>query len=455
MLFKHYVLCEGRFETPDAALDPTMRFKMENAGFRAPVKVSSTAEPSATKQIRGPKKKTVPQRKISTAPNIVKAELQLDEIEDDEYANYEEDITYDNYDIDSDSTEAPNSSALEPHVELQEQPAVRIKEERVSDPPTVQDSSHPNIAELIRNIKKEKSVGQAMNIVTPQNQQQKNKLALKIKAERVGTDQSVMKVLNPMAVGAVHTVRKKVFKIPQELQMKIKMEKKDAGYGDRDEAEPDEEDLMPQSPQVNIKAEKMDVAYGDGEESTVQSENCEERRDEAEPEDEDLMGGDTEVPVISIKKEKVDAGYEDSREVVKKPKQFINPMALMMRDKPASNGFPEKSLVISAVTSINSEDSEEMPAATNTEETKEAISTQNCEPNLDPPSEELLEECPKMVQIPKDCLESQVASEGVFGTLDEHPGSMDSNDDLDALLRIYEDSTPPDNDLFQELLKFD
>lgn len=159
MLFKHYVLCEGRFETPDAALDPTMRFKMENAGFQAPVKVSSTAEPSTAKKVKGPKRKTVPQRKMSTVPNIVKAELQLDEIEDDEYANYEEDITYDNYDNDSDSNETPSSSALEPHVELQEQPAVRIKEEKVSDPPTIQDSSDASTAELIRNIKKEKSAG--------------------------------------------------------------------------------------------------------------------------------------------------------------------------------------------------------------------------------------------------------------------------------------------------------
>jgi hypothetical protein len=424
-LFKHYVLCEGRFETPEAALDPTMRFKMENADFKAPVKVS--AAPKA----KGPKKKTVPQRKMSTAPDIVKTELNLDAPQDDNFGN------------DSDSGDVPDMLSLEPQVDLHEKPAVKIKQERVSDPPAVQSSSEAqSTAELIRNIKREKGASPAMKVVAPASQQQKNMLALKIKAERSGSDQPAVQVLNPLAVGAMQKAKKKLFKIPQQLAMKIKMEKKDAGYGDemeeRDEAEPEDEDLMPSAPpsplpQVNIKEEKIDPAYNEAPKVTVKAEPVDER-DEAEPEDEDLMGDEPATAIVNVKKEKMDEGYGDSREPVAKPKQFINPMALMMKEKPLSNGNSENSLVISAVTSINSDSPEASPEV-------EA-----------PPEPEKSNENPKMVQIPIDC----ITNNQEMNESEKPPESMDTNDDLDALLKIYEDSPQPDNnDLFQELLNLE
>jgi hypothetical protein len=492
MLFKHYVLCEGRFEAPEAACDPALRFKMENANFRAPVKVSTTGAPPPPKTKKGPKKKTVPQRKMSTLPSIVKTELQLDEPpEDDDYANYEEDITYDNFGNDSDTDDAPDSLSLEPLVQLQEPSAVRIKLERVSDPPAIQHSSSsatedstvspaeqqtpPSSAELIRNIKKEKGASQTMNVVTTNKpaltQQQKNMWKLKIKAERSGSDQPVVQVLNPMAVGAAQTstVRKKMFKIPLELAMKIKLEKKDAGYGDsveaeeRDEAEPEDEDLLadaPESPVVNIKKEKVDPAYVD---SKIPN-NPTEERDEAEPEDEDLMADVPESPIVKIKKEKIDPAYGDTRKPANKNKQLINPMALLMRDKPKplSNGYPEKSLVISAVTSINPDSPGEIAADGDDATSQNNVASNSHETAVTNDvmvAEKSRESSPKMVQIPLEFLENQenhVEEESTAAEEEKLPEPMDTNDDLDALLKIYEDTVPSDNnDLFQELLKFD
>src|SRR5690349_12575839 len=63
-LFKHYVRCEGLFQAPASALDP---IKCESGNSRLPVKISDA-------QAKGPKKKTVPNRKMSTIPSIVKTE---------------------------------------------------------------------------------------------------------------------------------------------------------------------------------------------------------------------------------------------------------------------------------------------------------------------------------------------------------------------------------------------
>lgn len=439
LLFTHYVLCEGEFEAPETAKDPARTVKAENSKKTATIKVSD-ANP---KVIKGPKKKIVPPRKISTMPNIVKKEINLGpltgepEDDDDEYAHYEEDITYDNFGNDSDSNDA-RSAALQPVVELQEKPTIRIKQERVNDVPVIQQKPTSNAlttAQLIRNIKKEKGAAPVITTSTnPQAQQQNNTWKLKIKAER-GITKSTAQVLNPMAVGAIKSSQgvPKSLKIPQALAMKIKMEKKDAGYGD-----------------------------------------VVEQRDEAEPEDEDLMGENSlDQPVIRIKKEKIDPAYGDVYNVTKK-KQLINPMALMMRDKSTTNGSLEKSLVISAVTSINPilpEGGEVMSQTT--VETSVTLGTPETN-DVTEPGKAL--ENMAMEQIPRELSENQenhsstsapLFLEEMSGTsgescanenhIEKQCAPMNKDDDLDALLKIYEDapSAPDSNDLFQELLKFD
>ncbi|CRK94769.1 CLUMA_CG008263, isoform A [Clunio marinus] len=426
LLLKHYVLCEERFEVPDFCLDPALKqVKNErNAVTKKVVEVSNDNK-------KGPKKKTVPNRKDSTVPVIVKKELMMDSQQpppmDDDYDNYDENITYDNYGNDSDSDEAPQS-ALEPHVELNENaPKIRIKQERLSDPPTVinQKNSSPLTAQIIRNIKKEKS--QNPTVITTATS---NIMKLKIKAERGGSAQ----LLNPLAVKQTPTARKKCFKIPQVLKMKIKMEKKDRGYGD-----------------------------------------IIDERDEAEAEDEDLLNNEPLPPVTRIKEEKLDPAYGDVH-VKNKLKQLINPMALIRRDKaPVSNGF-EKSLVISSVTSINPINSTSTDIQT--DEIMQSMNSNvdnNARENFDDTNsktmpEELHENDTNMVQIPTDLLKNQKnhlsqltanyeslsSTEMLEATSNINNDEATTNDDLDALLKKYEDTPSADNnDLFQELLKFD
>lgn len=419
LLFKHYVLCEGKFVAPELELIQKVKAESSNA---QPLRVSTE---NTTK---GPKKKTVPNRKMPTHPDNIKKEPDLNPPEEeDEYANYEEDITYDNFGNDSDSNDEP-FHGFEPEVKLQEKPAVKIKQERLSDPPAIEQKTSQITSELIRNIKKEKGVAPETEVTTS------NDWKLKIKAEK-GASQSATQVLNPLAVGSNKPcpAQKKIFKLPQGLAMKIKMEKKDAGYGD----------VM-------------------------------EERDEAEPdEDEDLIGDQDSI--VRIKKEKMDPGYGDSQSQ-SKPKQLINPMALM-REKLSSNGLPENSLVISAVTSINSDspgeasvDGEAMTQndiPTNAHETPET----NDVPAVvvEKPCENLM-----MVQIPREFAENLENHSSPSDKCDESSllaGASESNchegeatvasaesggDDLESLLKKYEESAPADNnDLFNDLLKFD
>lgn len=437
-LFKHYVLCEQEFEAPESARDPARHaFKAEGSKMKAPVKVSN-AKPKATK---GPKKKIVPPRKLSATPNIVKKELNLDPltgepVQDDDYSNYEEDITYDNFGNDSDSNDA-SSKVLEPVVELHvQQPTVRIKQELVNDEPVVQQKSssslHPNAitAQFIRNIKKEKGAAPVVSTSKPAIQQQNNMWKMKIKAERGINGKPTAQVLNPMAIRAMKESQAipKSLKLPQGLAMKIKMEKKDAGYGDvleeRDEAEPEDEDLLSSDqrdqPVVRIKQEKLDPAYGD------------------------LSGGKTR-------------------------KQLINPMALMMRDKPTTNGSLENSLVISAVTSINPVLPSECVDTMSQPSVETSVGTRGTLNNGTGPnkSDKIV-----MVQIPREFCENQRNHSSTLGPAEEMSGTPESHvnenhlsmpldtgteDDLDALLKIYEEASPAtdSNELFQELLKFD
>lgn len=431
-------MCEGRFEAPEAARDPARSLiKDEESNIRAPVKVSNT---------KGPKKKIVPARKMSAHSSIVKTELQLetnvDPMDDEEYANYEEDITYDNFGNDSDSDDA--RSALEPVVQLQEQkksstsPGVRVKQERISDRPVVQQKQMLPSAQLIRNIKKEKGANSAMVMATvvtsakPISQQNISLLKLRIKAEKSDNQSAVTQVLNPFSVGKRNLSsadRKKLYKIPHGLAMKIKLEKKDAGYGD----------------------------------------NMEER-DEAEPEDEDLLIDAPASPVVNIKQEKIDPGY-DSRDVTKS--KLINPMALLREKSSLTNGSSEKSLVISAVTSIN-------PASPGPVNDADSTMTQNdAEPRETTEINDAREPRDKstmMVQIPSEFYENQENHSSQLADCDElfqakapetasidekheEIQQIDTNDDLDALLKSYDEEPPPTDfntdNLFQELLKFD
>lgn len=419
MLFKHYVLCEGKFHSPE--------LELINKGVKSEFGANAVVGPGKTG--KGPKKKTVPNRKMSTRPDIVKKEIDLNPTEEeDEYANYEEDITYDNFGNDSDSNDVPGG--LEPEVRLEEKQTVKIKQERLSDPPTIEQKSNQLAPELIRNIKLEKSSVSATVVTT-------NNWKLKIKTEK-GTNQASTQLLNPLALGSNKSVpaQKTVFKIPQGLAMKIKLEKKDAGYGD-----------------------------------------VVEERDEAEPEDEDLLGDTFDEPAVKIKTEKFDPGYGDSQSLAP-AKQLINPMALM-REKASSNGLPEKSLVISAVTSINS-DSPGETGVGNEAMTQNDIASnahETSETNDVPAVAVVVAEKPRenlmMVQIPRElvenlenhsspsveCVESSLAAGGASeSNCHEAEATVlpPSNDDLDSLLKKYEDAPPADNnDLFNDLLKFD
>lgn len=320
MLFKHYILCSGKFEAPESSKDPAAKkVKDEKAEIRG---AFVSVDASSVSKQKGPKKKIVPPRKMPTNPNIVKKELLLDQ-QDDDYANYEEDITYDDYGNDSDPSDELEVAALEPFVQLQESqetPTVKIKQEKINDRSAIQQMPSAIDPHIIRNIKKE-----GLGCLVVMTQQQKKMWKLKIKSERGANLQSSASVLNPLAIGAAAKMTiatgKKVFKIPQALAIKIKKEKMDASYGDT-------------------------------------------QRDEAEADDDEFMNGSLQnLPApVRIKQEKVDPAYGD--QMTKNKKQFINPMALMLREKNQINGMTpplEKSLIISAVTSINP-----------TEETKES-----------------------------------------------------------------------------------
>ncbi|XP_070493722.1 microtubule-associated protein futsch [Chironomus tepperi] len=333
-LLKHYVLCKEKFVTPLAARDPNEdKIKSEQISpTRGSVINISTVSSVKSKGVR---KKTVPQRrttvfKAEKEVNLSTATVVQQDEEDDEYANYEEDITYDNFGSDEED-EDQTITNLEPVVQLQEQPVPRIidiKAEKSNDFEAIKQltipANNPSIdTPIIRNIKREQASKQA--IVS--TNKQKSVPGLNIKAEKAANEQSVVQVLNPLAVSKVKpsqmTARKKVFKLPQELAMKIKKERLNPAYDDnmhemRDEAEPDpeEEAQMEQSQQSPnlIKQEKLES------ESNA-------------------------IKVIS----------NPSRP----PKQFINPIALaMMREKNAQKALEASkngsgSLIISAVTSMS------------------------------------------------------------------------------------------------------
>jgi len=331
-LLKHYVLCKEKFVTPLAARDPNEdKIKAEQISpTRGPVINISNVSSVKSKGVR---KKTVPQRRTTVFKaekeiNLSTATVLPQDEEDDEYANYEEDITYDNFGSDEED-EDQTITNLEPVVQIQEPHAPRIieiKAEKSNDFEAIKQltipANNPSIdSQVIRNIKREQASKQAV----VSTNKQKIVPGLSIKAEKASN--SVVQVLNPLAVSktkpASMTARKKVFKLPQELAMKIKKEKLNTEYGDkthemRDEAEPD-------------------------------------------PEEEAQMERAHQSPNV-IKQEKLDSEL-NAVKVISNPsrphKQFINPIALaMMREKNAQKALEASkngggSLIISAVTSMS------------------------------------------------------------------------------------------------------
>ncbi|KAL7026117.1 hypothetical protein ACKWTF_013798 [Chironomus riparius] len=333
-LLKHYVLCKEKFVTPLAARDPNEdKIKAEQISpTRGPVINISNVSNIKSKGVR---KKTVPQRRTT----VFKAEkevnlstptvVQQDE-DDDEYANYEEDITYDNFGSDEEDDDQTITN-LEPVVQIQEIPAPRIidiKAEKSNDFEAIKQLTIPANStsidsQIIRDIKREQAGKQAVVSTS----KQKSVAGLNIKAERATNEQSVVQVLNPLAVSKVKpgsmTARKKVFKLPVDLVNKIKKEKLNTEYGDkthemRDEAEPD-------------------------------------------PEEEKQMERSQKSPNL-IKQEKLDTESNAVKVISNPPrphKQFINPIALaMMREKNAQKALEAAKnvsvpLIISAVTSMS------------------------------------------------------------------------------------------------------
>lgn len=432
-LFKHYVLCSGKFKAP------AEKVKTEGSTEKAPVKLTGKKKAKATKAA------AAAARKPSNAP-IVKSEVNIGPPPEEAG---EFDITFDTFpDNDSDSDEGPSGAALEPEVNLQETPpAVRVKQEKIASPSTVllqkPQPISPARNQMIRNIKKEKASGSVINTTPKELPTVVNNtpkvlptLKLKIKGERA--EKQNVQYLNPMALKQKPGPKR--FKIPQMLAMKIKQEKRDAGYGDKDEEE----------------------------------------RDEAEPEDEDLLSGYHDAPlVVKIKKEKPDLPVIDK---VKK-KQLINPMALAgLREKAATNSDTEKNfLVISAVTSINT-NGEEEPAPHNDFNAEAEVPQMNdALQSAVPPTNDALQPTvpltnnylqkevqPAMVQIPNsnlelsminnDCHSSQSADDSAKGAdpiSDDATPLVNNSDALDALLEKYENLAPPNAELLDELLKFD
>ncbi|KAG5671117.1 hypothetical protein PVAND_001331 [Polypedilum vanderplanki] len=427
MLLKHYVLCEGRFVTPEAARDPNnIKSEMMSPSSRGSVvKITST----------GVRKKTVPPRRMTTIKSEKEINLanvteqpNVDEDEDDEYANYEEDITYDNFgsDEDDDESSGPNVTNLMPVVELQEQQQgpqispqriIDIKAEKTTEQSAIKEhtigaNNNSSIdPQIIRNIKLEQVSKQTVVGANKITQQQ---LSLRIKAERGANEQPVVQVLNPLAIGnstTTNETRKKVFKLPQELAAKIKQEKMNTEYGDsmRDEAEPDpdEEEQMTASdtPSSNIKIEKIDSEY---------------------------------------------AGEMQQKKALSNTKQLINPMALaMMREKNnttsaaavTTNGSESNSLVISAVMSVNSSTNgqTEPQNSHENESTIEEKNESNNEKVKESVASSFQELNPVMVEIPAEF--SKVSQQYISPAVNEMSSNVSMENNEVATTSVIEETT--------------
>jgi hypothetical protein len=244
----------------------------------------------------------------------------------------------DDFQNNDDSDEEIPLNPLEPSVKLEmiKEPAINIKQEK-SNQLTIQE----RISEMIRSIKQEKST-ENENVI--QQDELNHDVHVNIKPEKNSNEAVSIKFLNPLAVKN-NKSSKKIYQMNPALLAKIKKEKIDAN--ERDEAEPEDEDLFGTPSILQIKQEKLD------------------ERDEAEPEDEDLLHGSMgnfDEPqsqpvndVVKIKKEKQDIENVVTT-MTKKPRQLINPIALEIAKRKLQQeleGNLENSLQISSVTSIN------------------------------------------------------------------------------------------------------
>lgn len=326
-LFKHYVLCEQQGYDASTSMKPTetasKKIKAEKGERSVIDSISSMLstveqEISKLKKDSNKKKKKKDKNKEKLVENnVVKSEIMLEEIRDENMDHDDEDLYHDdggfqNY-SDESRPDTPSNEALEPQVQLQENetekqqtvPPIRIKQERfdsaygdrtttVSTVTSTAHSENENSLsnsvneeqdeempaetsgfgadpEVIRNIKKEKDPEARTAAIQKFNKKQQFALKMRIKAEK-GVKNAQMSVLNPLAVSAKKTApSNKLLKIPRELAIRIKREKLDAGYGDqlgngseRDEAEAesDEEDYY-EPEALPIKQERMDPGYGD------------------------------------------------------------------------------------------------------------------------------------------------------------------------------------------------
>lgn len=313
-MFQHYLKCEALFVVPENALDPIKKEQMDENDAPKKSKKKSAVEKRMTNQI------------VKSEFNFNEAnDEDINHDENEEIMEYEPD--FDAFQNNDDSDEEIPPNPLEPTVKIEahEGPAINIKQEKAS-----QSAIQQRISEMIRSIKQEK-YSENENVIESNNTTENTQV--NIKPEKNTNEPVSIKFLNPLAVKNKSDVKKKIYQMSPALLARIKKEKIDAE--ERDEAEPEDEDLFSVPSILKIKQEKFD------------------ERDEAEPEDEDLLHGtigrEVESPIVKIKKEKVDTGYGV---VMKKPKQLINPLALLNAQK-VLNGTSENSLMISTVTSIN------------------------------------------------------------------------------------------------------
>jgi hypothetical protein len=354
LLFKHYVLCNAKVKhNPNETMQTGKKAIKAERGERTVIDNISNMLSSVEAQIsklkndsskkKGKKGKAEKKGKNNT---VVKSEIVLEEMprdeaeaEDEELYNNDDGGDFHNY---SDHSRASTPQLPEPEIEMGEkeqdtvgEPTIRIKQEQddyygdkivaiqptvTEDPPDLEDDelghepdtesqlgNYDHIGEeefdheIVKNIKKEKDADARSTAIQKFQERQQIELKLRIKQEK-GTNANAH-VLNPAALGKKTVAKKRVFKIPKELAIKIKREKLDPGYGDR-------------------------LGNGGTE------------RDEAEPESDEDLNGDEENyanDIIKIKQEKLDPGYGDVGSSKSSKSIRINPMALL-RDKNSPKG---------------------------------------------------------------------------------------------------------------------
>lgn len=407
----------------NSATDPN-RIKMESISPAAKVQQDGKKKPGRPLGTKMTKKKPMPARKMT----IVKSEQELivpmitEADVDDDIDDYNDDnITYDNYGSDDEegsSEFSQNIMNIEPVVELNQHEnsneihrIIDIKKENISDDFSTLRSGHLTVDHILKIKREQIAKQQAIKISNV-----KNPFAVRVKQEVENGNQSAVKVLNPFSNAAAN--KKKVFKFPQGLRMKIKKEKNH------------------KISVVQIKTENdstIDEADADSEEEAQMQ----------------------QMATSVVKMEKV----ESTKSIVK---QFINPMAIAMRKK--SNGNTEiNSLVITSVSSI----SEEAAVIDNSEKNNEEEATDQITSTHPAHDEKMMTEIPaefnkstgeeELQQLEQPSIEDTntfLPSLIAVNNQIDDVVMNNSNDELEELLEKYGSSDIQDDDI-QDLLKFD